>query len=151
MEEFFFIFQKNFSGQPKFSDRGGQKPPEPPHDLQDFAKQRQRQPAQSEKVEPAPQEHRRPVVDAHLPRVPEDGQQEQGDRRPQPEDEIQQGGQPLERNTPADGPHEVVHQPQRRPQQKALAEHRGLGRYVRGHQRSSREKKPPLDGPASSS
>lgn len=133
MEELFLIFQKFFFRLPEAAERGRAKPPDPPQKFQKLEKNRQHGPAQGGEIGPASQQKGGPLIDAHLSRAPADGQQEQGGGRPQPEGQVQQKGQPFQRQAPPDGPHPVVHQAQRRAQQKALAEQRGLGRHIRGH------------------
>lgn len=92
------------------------------------------------------------MVDAHLPVVPQKGEQEQRRRGGQPEQQVQSEGQPPEAEAPPEGAHPVVEQAKQRPQQKALPEDDRLpcDVYVHG-QRSSREKKPPRPPPTSSS
>ncbi len=91
------------------------------------------------------------MIDAHLPVVPQEGKQEQRRRGPQPEQQVQNKGQPTQPQTPPDGAHPVVNQAQRGPKQKALPEDGRLAHdvYVHG-QRRSREKNPPRP-PTSSS
>ena len=91
------------------------------------------------------------MIDADLPVVPQEGEGEQGGRRPQPEQQIQQKGQPGQLQAPAQGAHPVVDKTQSRPQQKAQAKDHRLPRdvYVHG-QRSRRERNPPRPLPLSS-
>lgn len=91
------------------------------------------------------------MEDANLPVVPQEGEGEQGRRRPQPEQQIQQERKPCQLQAPAQGTHSIVDKAQRRPQQEAQAKDRRLTRdvYVHG-QRSRREKNPPRPLPSSS-
>ena len=91
------------------------------------------------------------MVDAYLPVVPQEGEQEQRRRGPQPEQQVQPERQPPQAEAPADGPHPIVDQAQRSPQQEALPKRRRLAHHVYMHgQRRSREKNPPRPLPSSS-
>lgn len=92
------------------------------------------------------------MKNAHLPVVAQQGEGEQGRRRPQPEQQVQQKGQRRQFQASAQGAHPVVDQAQRRPQQEALPEDQRLARNVYMHgQRRSRARKPPRLPPPSSS
>lgn len=91
------------------------------------------------------------MVKAHPPVVPQQGKGKQGGGDAQPEQEVQQEGQPGQLQTPAQSAHPVVDQAQGRPQQESQPENRRLVRHVHIHtQRSRREKKPPRPAPSSS-
>lgn len=88
----------------------------------------------------------------HLPSPPKDGEEEQGGDGGQPEQQVQQKGQPLPAQAAANGPQQIVQQSQRRPQQKPLTQHLRLGQHINAHaQPSSRAKKPPRPAGWSSS
>ena len=92
------------------------------------------------------------MVDAHLPIVPQKGEQEQRRRGGQPEQQVQPEGQPAKAQTPPERAHPVIEQAQQRPKQESLPEDDRLAQHVYMHgQRSSREKKPPRFPPPSSS
>ncbi len=145
MEEFFSIFQKFFRPLRQRPQRGGEQPPDSAGQPGRPQQRRQRQTAEGEEIGPAPQRHRGHVEDAHPPVVPGQGEQEQGRRSPQPEQQIQRKGQADRPPGAPQGAHGVVDQPQQRTQQERLPEYGGLARDVHVHaQRSSRERKPPL-------
>lgn len=145
-------FQKIFPGPPRPPDRGGQQPEKIPDPVGQPIKEGQNQLTEGEEIDPAPQRHRGDVENAHLPVVAEQGEGEQGRRRTQPEQQVQQEGQRGQLQAPAQGAHPVVDQAQRHPQQKALPEDQRLAHHVYVHrQRSSRARKPPRLPPPSSS
>ena len=78
------------------------------------------------------------------------GPDEQGQRHPQPERQIQQSAQRRHRQAPTQDPQQVVHQPRRRSQRQSLDQSLALLGHRDRHPRSSRAKKP-LPPPASSS
>lgn len=152
MEVFFLKFQKIFPGPARPPEGGGKQSEKGADFVGQPQKKGQNQFAEGEKVEPASQRHRGNVEDAHLSVAAQQGESEQGRRRPQPEQQVQQEGQRRHVPAPAQSAHPVVHQAQRRPQQEALPEDQRLARniYVHG-QRSSRDRKPPRLPPPSSS
>lgn len=116
MEVFFLIFQKFFPGPPSPPGRGGEQAEQGPDPVRQPQQGGQDQPAEGEKVQPAPQGHSGHVINADLPVVPEQGEGEQPRRRAQPEQQVQQKGQPGQLPIPAQGAHAVVDQAQHRPQ-----------------------------------
>ena len=91
------------------------------------------------------------MEDAHPAVIPQQGEGKQGGGNAQPEQQIQQEGQPGQLQAPAQGAHPIVDKTQSRPQQKAQAKDHRLPRdvYVHG-QRSRRERNPPRPLPSSS-
>ena len=73
------------------------------------------------------------MVYVHLAAVPQQGEGEQGRRRPQPEQQIQREGQRRQPDAPAQDAHPIVEQAQRRPQQEPLAEYHRLARDIDVH------------------
>ncbi len=145
MEEFFSIFQKFFRSPPHCPQRGGEQPPDPARETGQPQQCGQSQTAEGEEIGPAPQGHRSDMEDANPAVVPGQGEQEQGRRGAQPEQQVQRKGEDAFLPRAPQGAHPVVDQPQQRPQQEPLAEYGGLARDVHVHaQRSSRERKPPL-------
>ena len=145
------IFQKFFPGPSHAAGGGGEKPPKRPDQPRQPQQRGQHQAAEREKIQAAPQSRRSHVVDAHLSVVPQEGEGEQGRRRPQPEQQVQQEGQPGQLQAAAQGAHPIVDKAQRRPQQEAQAKDRRLARDVHVHgQRSRRARKPPRSRPSSS-
>ena len=145
------IFQKFFPGPARQPDWGRDQPPKRPDPVRQPEQRGQHQPAEGEEVRSAPQRHRGDVVDAHLPVVPQEGEGEQRRRRAQPEQQVQDKGQPGQPQGAAQGAHPVVKEAQGGAQLKALGKDRRLtdGVYVHA-QRSSREKNPPRLPPSSS-
>lgn len=149
---FFFVFINFFCGTARPAGGSGQKTPDRPQSVGQFQQNGEQQGAYGEKIAAAPQQSSHAVIDAHLPVVPEQGKQEQPGDGPQPEQQVQQKGQPFQAEGAAEGAHHVVDQAQGRPQQEALSKGGGLTQNIHVHiQRSNREKKPPRTGPASSS
>ena len=145
-------FQKFFSGPPGPPRRGGKKPEKGPNDTGQPQKKGQNQLAEGEEIAPAPQHRRGHVENAHLSVVPQQGEGEQGRRRADPEQQVQQEGQRGQLQAPAQGAHPVVNQAQGRPQQESLPENQRLVQDIYIHrQRSSRARKPPRFEPPSSS
>lgn len=145
------IFKKFFSSPHRPADGSGEQPPQRPDPARQPQQRGQHQTAEGEKVQPAPQSRRGHMVDAHLSVVPQEGEGEQGRGGPQPEQQIQQEGQPGQLQAPAQGARPIVDKAQRRPQQEAQAKDHRLVRdvYVHG-QRSRRAKNPPRSRPSSS-
>ena len=133
MEVFFLIFQKFFPGPPGPPGGGGEKAEKGPDCAGQPQKKGQNQPAEGEKIHPAPQSHGGHVVNAHLPVVPQKGEGEQPSRGAQPEQQVQQEGQPGQPEAPAQGTHPVVDQPQQGPQQERLPKDRRLTQNVNVH------------------
>lgn len=145
------IFQKFFCPPPRPADRGGGQPPQCPDPRRQPEQRGQHQPAEGEEIQPAAQRRRGHMVDAHAPVVPQQGEGEQGGGDAQPEQQVQQKGQPGQLQAPAQGAHPVVDEAQRGPQQKGQPKDLRLVRHVHIHgQRSRREKKPPRPAPSSS-
>ena len=133
MEVFFLIFQKFFCVPPGAPGGGGEQAQKEADLVRQPQQGGQDQAAGGEEIPAAPQGHRRHMVDAHLPVLPQQGEGEQPRRRPQPEQQIQQEGQGGGAQAPAQSAHPVIDQAQKRPQQKPLPKDRRLARDVDVH------------------
>lgn len=142
--------QNFFSGPARPADWDCQNPPYFSRHLRQPQQRGQNQTAERAKIGSSAQQKRRHVIDTHLPIVLQEGEQKQRRGRAQPEQQVQQKGQPAQMEAAPDGPHSIVNHAQRRPQQEPLTKDGRLARHIDVHQRSSREKKPPRLPPSSS-
>lgn len=140
------FFQKNlnfFCAGPQLADRQQQSVRRTRTQVHDAAAEGQKGGAEGLEPQPDPSREGEGDVHAHHARPGPQGPEKQGERGEQPEQQVQQRAQEGS-GAAAEGAQQVVHQPQAQAQQQRPGEGEELLGDRHAHQRSSREKKPPL-------
>ena len=133
LEVLFSIFQKFFCPPPPRPGRAEQQGRQPPHGGAGRQQSGQHQPAEGQQIGPAAQQQGCRQIDADLPALPRQrGGKQQAGRR-QPEQQVQQKGQPPPAEAAPQGPQQVVSQSQPGPQSGGPGKSQGLPRDVHMH------------------
>lgn len=142
-KEFFYDFSDFFQAAPQQTHRTEQKPEPRRRESGQKAGQRQHQGAEGGKVKAASPQQRQRQIEPHLAPLRRLGVDKQQRGGPQPEQQIGRRGQTRPGQTTAQGPQQVVADPQSGPQQHPAQQSEGLTAHRDRHGRNSRRNRPP--------